>query len=127
VRQIEKECASPCQTWGLRYIVGMREILTHNDLPKDDIYVLYYYADWLIYDRTVRLSLAKMEKKYSRIKFYCINVDLVDKKDRRSIKSIPHIQIYNQNRVIGFLNGVQLHKTYREFFSITLEGLHDKN
>jgi thiol-disulfide isomerase/thioredoxin len=93
----------------------MEELRSMDEIDRSGPFCLYFYADWLIYDKKMRVSLGRIESKLPNVKFYAISVDLLSAAELKKLKvnSIPVVSVGFENKWYCSIEGVQLTSVYR--------------
>lgn len=67
---------------------------------SDKNYVLYFYADWLLYHKKMMLTFGKVKRINKKIKFYAIDIDDFGSYfcNRYKIQSIPTVIFIKDGR-----------------------------
>lgn len=92
-------------------------ITDENELDVNKNCLLYFYADWVPFNKRMILMLNKFEKKYTDITFYAINVDDFKNLCKRfSVKCVPSAILYN-NGDIKKIKGLVLTSSFKNLFA----------
>lgn len=87
------------------------------------ISVLYFYADWLLFHKKMKLMIEKVELEYSDIKFYAVDVsDFKGACQRFKIKTIPTVIIMTDDgkeakRQTGLTTTPSFRKVFTDIYS----------
>jgi thiol-disulfide isomerase/thioredoxin len=90
----------------------------------DGISALYFYADWLLFHKKMKLMIEKVELDHPAIKFYAVDVgDFKNSCQRFKIKTIPTIIIMidggkEVKRQTGLTNTAPFRKVFTDIYCL---------
>ncbi len=95
------------------YITDEKEI----DFNEGKV-VLYFYSDWMPFNKKMLNMLAKMEEEHTNIRHLAINVDHLKLSIKRfDLESIPTVLLFNNGKEIKRITGVILTSAMRRAYA----------
>jgi hypothetical protein len=94
-------------------------LLDEKELTFDTQYqVLYFYRCQVPFHRKMLLMLNKMEQKYPKMSFFCIDTDYFNPVCRRfKVESLPEIVILKNRAQIKRISGVMATNEFNQIFA----------
>ena len=85
---------------------------------NNKIVCLYFYANWMPFNKKMLNMLSKMEEKYKDASYYAIDLDFFKNICKNfEIDSIPTIILYKNNKEFKRINGVVLTSVIKHIFA----------
>lgn len=86
---------------------------------------IYFYADWLVFHKKMKIMIDKVTQHNENIKFFAVDVDSFPKLCTRfAVESIPTVVIMKKGgEEVGRINGMSLTSAFKKTF-IDIYALH---
>lgn len=84
----------------------------------DKIQALYFYANWMSFDKKMQVMIAKIEEKYPQVSFLAIDVDEFKNTCKRfNVTSIPTVLIMKNGVEKNRINGMVMTSAFKSAFN----------
>lgn len=89
-----------------------------KEINRNSVYVLYFYAPWMPFNKKMVTMINNIEEKYKKVTFYGINTDIFkDICKKYEVNSIPYIIVYKNYNQLHRIEGLILTSALKKIFS----------
>lgn len=81
------------------------------------LFSLYFYSNWLPYNKKMLVMIDKIEKKFNSVNFIAIDVDAFNGLCKRyNVDSIPTVIVFKDGKEIKRINGLVMTSAFKSAF-----------